>query len=209
MFINNKYCIDVLIIPNPNFHWGKCYLIYDEKFCVLRRKSWKEINKTSKFGTKSLADKCCKFSPPVLWVHTAERHTDDWIMSSEEHSEKHLKVNNLYFFLYKTDMWLSFKKQIHILTCSYFNKTNHIIPALAVCQCNALSGHFKVDDCGRGSRVTWHCCSGCFSNGLRSCKWLCLYWVQVQHIAGWWERWEVIHHVRSGRDGSRSGLKMH
>lgn len=50
-----------------------------------------------------------QFLPSVLWVDTAVCDTIDGIMSSEEHSEKHLKVNNLYISSY---MWLSFQKQI-------------------------------------------------------------------------------------------------
>lgn len=63
-----------------------------------------------KHGLKTKRNVWHHFSPSVLRVHAAERHTVDRIMSSEEHSAKHLKVNssNLHISYFpKTKTWAS------------------------------------------------------------------------------------------------------
>lgn len=61
----------------------------------------------------------------------------------------------------------------------------HDVPALAVCERDALGRHLEVHHRGRWPRAPRHACRCGFGNGLGPSQRLRLHGVQVEHVTGW------------------------
>lgn len=104
-------------------------------------------------------------SPVVLGVDAAEGDAVDGVMPPEEHPE--------------TDAGVKKSRG-----ATGFLNGSGVVPALAVCQRDALRRHLKLDHGGGRTRVSAEGGLRCLGDGLGAGQGLCFHRVQVEDVAG-------------------------